>query len=797
MKRFLLITLSLLFVSMTFAQTLTPDEALTNALARIKTGTSVSRKCKAARSARSTFKLSYVENGTKQTPLYYVYNMTGGGFVIASADSRAHSLLGYTDEGSFCDMKSSPAFQDWLAECTDAMEWVSNLPESSSCAKRNEAETLPISVEPLLGDIRWYQLSPYNDLCPIRTENGTTAHALTGCVATATAQIMAYYKYPSTGEGEHTNAEDSTQTVDFSKSVYEWDKMKPTYSQDEKGDSAMAVAKLMYDIGCSVNMRYSLTFSGTYVWSSMYALTNYFGYDKGAHFEARSFYTSEGWNELLRNELDNRRPVIMGANSNAQGGHAFVIDGYDVNGLYHVNWGWNGAHNGYFDIDFMNPDVQGAGGDPYANFNIGQNVIVNIKPDDKGTSVPNTALIDCSAIEYDKENGTFSFTFENIGLLDFNGYAGFCIFDSEGNVFTSSQTSFENAPVEYMTTQKITYAIPDGVTIGEDFKIAPYFTLPGNDKKLLFPSPLTSEKYLTSYRDDNGNILWDAKPGENTPSLECSQIQILRNYVGYPPKLRVTVTNSSQSEVEYNDYISIAVEKLFDDDNAINICKGKAQCFLYPGETKAIDIECSNDMTEGISYKNMTEGTYILIPMYVYGNKTHTFNDSDNNIIYGRMEMVNTEASNVTYSDMVLNKSEIHQGELLIGSMKVTNTGGFGLYKYKLYIYPEEVGDPLTSFNLYSTDIAGYGETTVTLGGTLCLNPGKYRAFFYETSHDLYLNDDPIWLTVLSDDETAVDGVKEENAETKSATLFDVCGRRVKDMKHGGIYIVGGKKVVK
>ena len=240
------------------------------------------------------------------------------------------------------------------------------------------------SVSHLLGDIVYDQGTPYNDLCPMI--NGR--RAVTGCVATAMAQIMRYYAYPNVGEGNvtYTGSAGATE-IDLADYTFDWDLILNDYTKSYTNAQGEAVAKLMLACGASLNMHYSADGSGSFINKAMQALRDNFGYNKQIGYYSSSgdaFYLPE---ELIMEEFapairdQHRRgcPVMYsGKPAAGVAGHAFVIDGYKViDGVYyyHVNWGWSGAYNGYYLLMNLNPD-----GTSYSGYDC--NMVINIYPKD-------------------------------------------------------------------------------------------------------------------------------------------------------------------------------------------------------------------------------------------------------------------------------------------------------------------------------------------------------------------------------------------------------------------------------
>ena len=237
-------------------------------------------------------------------------------------------------------------------------------------------------IAPLLGDIAWDQLTPYNKLCPKYKGSKRSA---TGCVATAMAQVMMYYQYPKELKATipaYTTTTNKLKVKAISKGEkYDWDNMLPTYTQGKYNTTqANAVAKLMFHCGAAVQMDYG---DSSGAWVLPEDMSTYFGYDTDLLQEVyRSFYTLAEWKEILDRELEAKRPILYGGAASDESGHQFVCDGSDGEGLYHINWGWSGYSDGYFDITLLDPAVRGTGAGTSANgYNRACSVIIGIAPD--------------------------------------------------------------------------------------------------------------------------------------------------------------------------------------------------------------------------------------------------------------------------------------------------------------------------------------------------------------------------------------------------------------------------------
>ena len=317
---------------------------------------------------------THIDNDETE-PALYMFNDDTDGFVVVSADTRAADVLAYSVTGTLSDDNLAPGFM-WLME--HFVEEISSLTEEEDKAAPSRPHKAPQSVtpiEPLLGATAWGQGTPYNNACPIDTYDDT--RCVTGCVATAAAQIMRYWKWPVSGTGSHsytwTNQNNSnikkTLSLNFASITFDWDNMIPSYKGDYTTTQADAVAQLMYACGVSVDMKYggnSTAGSGTVTDNMAPAMVNYFGYqyesdlgssyykiDNEAIYSGTTTY-AEHYKTFFNDDLENGRPILM-SGSSAGGGHAFVCDGRDADGYFHINWGWTGASNCYTPLTAIRP----------------------------------------------------------------------------------------------------------------------------------------------------------------------------------------------------------------------------------------------------------------------------------------------------------------------------------------------------------------------------------------------------------------------------------------------------------
>jgi len=281
-----------------------------------------------------------------------------GGFSVIANDDRIPAVLGYSDK-EYIDSQISPAFLWWLNTINEQIE--NNLAQGTVTeVVLPDQKRFASNVDALLVT-EWGQNAPYYNQTPTYTSGKSEVHYVTGCVATAMAQIMYYHRWPEKGKGYvsyYFTPEGSTNSqklsVNLASSPYEWNNMLPVYKGVSYSDAqANAVSMLMMHCGYSVNMQNTRTGSGAFTSDAADALRKRFYYNENMHFYRRDFFPVKEWMEKIFNELNDGYPILYGA-QRSDGGHEFVLDGYDENGLVHVNWGWDGNQNGYFDIASLN-----------------------------------------------------------------------------------------------------------------------------------------------------------------------------------------------------------------------------------------------------------------------------------------------------------------------------------------------------------------------------------------------------------------------------------------------------------
>src|SRR5574344_142895 len=406
-KKYILSLLSVVFfVSTSQAKHIDVTEAMN--IAKNFCTTSVAAKGYGVVPSDVTMKLSYAEKSIlSDEDNVYVFNRSDNGFVIVSADDCAAPVLGYSMNETF-DYDNSPCnVKAWLKYYSSQIDYAEANKLSFSGKTVSSAS---IVVSPLLNgvsyggytrNIVWNQGTPYNSKCP-QDNNG---RCVTGCAATAMAQVLTFYQWPVNGVGSHSYVwNGQTLSVDFSSTAYDWASIFSTEPSSYTLNSKFrnAIGTLMYHCGVSVNMSYSSAGSGASPYDIAPAMLAYFNYDKSIALLLHEYFSETDWENIMKKELDKGRPVLYSGYTKSDEGHIFVCDGYDSSDYFHINWGWGGSGNGYFLLTALDPSQQGIGGSTAdLAFNYSQMAFVGIQKPVAG-SKPNTQILSDGLPEIDK-----------------------------------------------------------------------------------------------------------------------------------------------------------------------------------------------------------------------------------------------------------------------------------------------------------------------------------------------------------------------------------------------------------
>lgn len=408
---------------------------------------------------------------TSQTPFtaFYVFAAEEGGFILVSADDCVLPVLGYSLTTRF-EVKDMPVhLRRWLESYEEQIVFYSrrysNGPQYEGdpvreqwqqlAAGRVPAPMLPTAVAPLVSTT-WNQSPLYNDLCPF--DSAANRPAVAGCTAIAMSQIMKYWNHPAVGYGSRSYVCDNgdtnfgTLSANFGATTYDWTNMPTALTGASSATEINAVATLVYHVGVSVNMRYSVSGSGAATdnagrvdrASAENALYRYFKYQPTLHTIYMGDYSNEEWGSLLRAELDANRPMLY-TGYDTSAGHAFVFDGYDNNGQFHINWGWGGWCDGYYIVGDLHPASGGIGGNSTYTFNLSNFALIGIQPMASWNTSATTTVTATAA-------GGTGCTVSGAGTYGFGDTVMLRATAAEGYYFTGWSDGYKYNPRSFIAT---------------------------------------------------------------------------------------------------------------------------------------------------------------------------------------------------------------------------------------------------------------------------------------------------------------------------------------------------------
>lgn len=765
-----LLSLAAIAPAVMMAETLSPQDALQRALS--------DSQVRKAVSSSYTPRLLYTEMDAYSTdPAAYVFSRGNDGFMVLAADDIAAPVLGYSDQSGF-DPDNMPAnLRAWLAFYADEIAWARRNGVATYSAPAKSARADRPAIAPLV-KTRWDQGAPYNSLLP----KVGSKQVVTGCVATAMAQIMNYHQWPQgpgTGSASVSVSGSGTYSMDFSKTTFDWANMLNTYTSSATQAQKDAVGLLMKACGFSVDMNYGSS-SGAVQSLVGSALINNFGYDKGVIDVKRELYTGTQWNDLIYDQIARRQPVQYGGQS-SQGGHSFVCDGYSENNYFHINWGWGGVSDGYFLLSALDPTSQGIGGSgDGSGFNSDQDAVINIcKP--AGTQEVVAHLYAESFIVKSGSasfNSTFSASITGLGnnsyISPLEGMLGVAFINKTTGariICVSNGTTF-NLPTGNHYTSAIglscrTHATSD-MPAGE-YDVVPVFSVgTGSDATYKWKEIDTyagSDK-TTATITSSGITFKTLTSKIATTDIAIGDEGVL--YRGYPSTILVTIKNSGD-----NVYVGAIRARLRRATTTTVVATGAAlDIELEAGETKTFEYP----MTVPTS---VAAGTYNIV-----------FIDGSNKVITARaktgVEVTNPPALELSFGALkIVGDVNNVDPKNFKATMALTCTS----FKYDgmfyLYFFNMSGG---TNIDYLASDPVSIsaGETKdVTFSGAVnALEPGQ-RYFCSVNHNDQWVTDNLVFTTKA---DAGINDI-EADADVIAEHYYNLQGIRVSGTPSVGHYI--------
>ena len=737
MKKFysFVASLALAVIAMS-AATLSPDQALRRVVAQ--PGAPSLYKSVAS----TNLSLAYTMNESE--PTLYIFNRPDdAGYLVVSANDVAAPLLGYIDEGSFSPSDAAPEFLYYLSQMSDEIKAAAERPGHEYSFKSVRAARQ--AVAPLCSTL-WNQSAPYNDMTP--TISGK--QSVTGCVATAMAQLMKYHNWPANGKGSisYTTQEGATYSTNFSNSTYQWDDMLDTYTSSATTAQKNAVALLMKDCGYSVQMDYSPSSSGAAAAYIPGALINYFDYSPEALMVDREYYTLSDWEQLIYDQFDTYGPVVL-AGQNDSGGHCFVCDGYSSDGYFHINWGWGGMSDGYFLLSSLDPSDQGIGGSS-AGYSASSSAVINVKPND-GTG---TAAPACLALAGNLAFSTTSFSLGstitmNAGYGNFQGNANFTgtlglkvVNASSGEVvaYWNGYSVSDLAPGYYYKTSE--YATTaTGISNGT-YHVSPVYKASDSSQWVDALIPVGSPTYAVM-TVNNRNATLTMPEGA---SLSVTNLKLVSplGTGSYNAVITATITNTGSAEFYGDIFAGIFAQ------SSTSGTKGSTfNLTLGAGD--------SMDITYVANFNLSSAGTYQLGFFNSNGELLGSMITvtASNSVEAGEITSANIAFANGSTTNVDPNNIDI------VATLKCT--GGFYYGAPTLYFFPSTGGQSLGALTVPSQIIQNGETVTVHYKGVF--SGAQPETTYMASLHDSngFVGND-LYFTTAKEGTTGIDNVDAEKA---------------------------------
>ncbi|MGM9817227.1 MAG: C10 family peptidase [Lepagella sp.] len=729
---------------------------------------------------------------------FYVYNIGSRGFAIISADPETTPLIAYSDSSSFpADTAMMPANLRWWLKAQEEAAAIRRNAAGSHADNylaplRAPSYTAPQAVEPILGDIAWDQSAPYNDLCPEK--------CVTGCTATAMAMVMKHYNYPRIGKGNHAYVSAMmgyNVSYDFEAKPFDWNNMLDQYADGGYNDSqATAVAELMKACGVAIDTDYRPTSSSANSLKVSDALIKYFRYNDNTLFRLRTAYTNDEWKEMLNQEMAAGRPVIYNGSSK-QIGHEFVVDGSDESGLYHINWGWSGVANGYYDISLLNPDQYGTGGGTAegGGYIFNQGMVIRIKPekDDTADYTHNWYMNSMVLINELDANNSIADTEEiRLGAYTFANYGS----TFNGQLAIVFSKSLDGEPAAVIGIQNHSQVAPSyggnlefkGI-LPEDFEDGYYYVYLASkpykgDSWDRVRAIYGYDSYFTlSHR--NGRITFADR--KKTPKLSGNvnpQGDLVINSFG---TFRVTAKNTS--DTFYFGYVGVMITPSAESERYAMYYE---PMYLDPGEEKTIDL--TRALINNANFY-LQEGQSLICGIYSFGDRLYALTD------FKPVDLGMTTAPKLQLTETLECQEVFKSGEEFFIPFSVDCLGD---YKFNLVAGIFPWGSYQTTITLQTPlDMKEGDHVDSEIRGYLNppLKEGKYLVALlaYDITTGQY--DYELGFTYFEVSGIAESGVDQiQTAEEDTPIYYNQLGRRVDHPQKGDILIrvskAGAQKIV-
>ena len=751
---------------------------------------------------------------------YYIFNAAGGeGYVLISGSDLMPAVIGYSTEGLLpTDADEMPQpMRSWLAYVNDVQQYVEQHPESAPLLEHAYAASEPVAQ--LLTTV-WGQDAPFYDQCP-KIGSG---QSVTGCMATSIAQVINYQEYPSQFEGYYSyNDFGTTRSMDLSAVSIDYSLLIDNYSRNQGTTEQRAeVAELMHAVGHAINMNYGVESSGAITDLAWQGLLNYLGYTKAVSIR-RKYYTLDEWNGLLQNELYNGRPIVFDGQS-SDGGHSFVLDGLDSQGYYHVNWGWEGSSNGYYDISILLPPDVGTGASIDTDgFSKSQDAFIYLcRPEEAGPWI--NPLVSSGTIRCDKSSAilgntiTLSTSLQNISSNAFSGYFGVKVTTADGTLYVKDENS---------SKQSVSATVIKSANTGYYYSsygskdLRRTFTLPtdmpeGEYRIYLTARPDGSEEDDIIRQEQNRVNYWTAIVSGNIVTLTHPMLDLSLDVKAWnfeteqmstrPSTITATVVNNGTGSVACMPYARFTRP---DGQTLSNVAAHEALT-LAPGEEKVVSFDVR------LTYEGLWGIDVLAQPIGVDDADLQTVGAGQFDV---ELDPTQGALFALTEAPAIVNDT-IWNNELLTFRLKLNNTGASynGTMSVRLFKNSSSTAESSKVAELTNETVQVAAEASaveVEIGGILNIeglkkNTKYYARVYYLCGEEMVEMDAvdgvvnrtavPVRVARESSGIAEVRVDKPADEDLSSATIYNLLGKQVMLPASGelrpGIYIINGKKRV-
>ena len=829
MKKILLTLFAVFFCWVTiFAQQLTEQEAMDRALQYINSNkSSANARRMAAPALKGKKKFTPAKTNAGKI---YAFNMEGGGYVIASADSRTLPVLGYSTTGTIDRDHMPENMRSWLKQYDEAIATLGHRMDFKDGEMRQadgeqvNRRASRSAVEPLI-KTHWDQEAPYWDQVPTYQGPETNLRGkqcLTGCVATAMAQVMNYWQWPN---AVPDGLPDFDTDFKYNGGNYKWhlDALPPTWFDwsnmaDEYGYYDLgtgeyirletteaqdkAVATLMCYCGQSIEMTYSPNGSGASTSDVAKALVNYFDYNTPQYISHANFPGIDEWEEIIYSELAAGRPMVYRGSSDS-GGHSFVCDGYDGNGLFHINWGWSGSDDGYFSLAVLNPynNTSAGSGSSGIGYCIGEGAVIYTDPKmepqpelrhDFGSSFYQYVSPHCNNDNIVKFYYTFFESYNEVvdhalGTIDSEGnLCPLFMGDPNDSILVSYKDYLYNwYKVEVDST---VFAAGQQVTLYPMLK----FRHPGEQWQVIPPT----EQSLTAGRDENGRFFLYSN--KEFLDMQLTDVSITKGTGRLDERSDLTIRVRNNESTDYTRelylvplYLGHITPEMY--DTAPILATGaKLKCGAYIPANGEADV------------------TFSFVPEY---GGTVVFAVEDECDVIGELPLEINNDTLANYFPYLENKSYLSkENGQWYWNVELADRTGVKMphwipspnlrlcvrhFLNDKQVKFDKVTDGLYEYLAALPDNIGTGDYTFTYQMPVEVDqPGDY---YYDSYLAEVLNNDLVSYCCAKvhrftiDDPTSIEDVKSEDA---AGPVFDLQGRPLSGKPtRRGLYIQGNKKI--